>query len=366
MSKANKLKIIVMAGGAGYGNIGDEAALSMLLQYLRASFPSCELLVPSFDPSETTRLHNVDSCKFLTRRTLISFLKANVLAIGGAGLVNKSNFFGSRLRHFPFYCIPGAPTLLMAVLAKALRKQVVFYAVGVTDVPHSVIKALLPIAINMCDHISVRDSYSKELLRSIGIKKEVQVLPDPVLNLGHVDARTAKNLLRQENINIERFLVGLSLRKVDNDSLNERILRVFSEIVNWLIEERDAEVVFLPMSKHKLKAIEDDMLVEREIRPFIRQKERFKVLRRNYSPEEIKGMIGQMKLVIGMRLHALVFSLSMNVPTLGIIYDRKVWSFLRDMGQEGIGVNNLDFDTIKLKTDFLCEINTSDMRRTGR
>lgn len=356
MSKANKLnkpRIIVMAGGVGYGNIGDEAALSMLLEYLRTVFPLCKLLVYSYDPGETARLHNVDSCKFLSCRTFVSFFKANVLAVGGAGLVNMSNFFGSRLKHFPLYCIPGAPTLLMAILAKALRRKVVFYAIGVTDVPHPVLRMLLPIAINLCDHISVRDCSSRELLRNMGIKRDIRVLPDPVLNLGHTDVESAKSLLRQEGIGTDGFLVGLSLRQVDRDSINERIIRELSKTVNWLIEERDAEVVFLPMSRHKLKAVEDDTLVEREIRPFIRKKERFKTLRRNHTPEEMKGMIGQMKLVIGMRLHSLVFSLSMSIPTIGIIYDKKVWAFLRDMGQGGIEVDKVNFNAIKLRVNSL-------------
>lgn len=349
--KPKILKILILAGGAGYGNVGDEAALSMLLKYLSRSFPFCEILVCTYDPIETEEMHHVNACKLVSSGTLISFLSADILAIGGAGLINKSNFFGSGLRHFPLYLVPGAPTFMLSILAKLLGKKVIFHAVGVTDVPHPVLKLLLPIATNLCDHISVRDSISKKVLEKMGCKKDIQVLLDPVVNLEPIEAEAARLLLLQEGINMKGFIVGISLRYVERDSVNRIIVKEFSKIINWLIENKGAEVVFFSMSKHKLKQVENDELIGEEIGSFIRKRDQFSILKGNYTPQEIKAMISQTRLFIGMRLHSIVFSLSMDVPSIGIIYDTKVQAFLQDMGQEGIDVNKIDFDEMKRKID---------------
>ena len=41
-----------------------------------------------------------------------------------------------------------------------------------------------------------------------------------------------------------------------------------------------------------------------------------------------------MEAVVSMRLHALIFAASQGVPLVGVVYDPKVSSFLKYMGQE--------------------------------
>ena len=41
-----------------------------------------------------------------------------------------------------------------------------------------------------------------------------------------------------------------------------------------------------------------------------------------------------MKVVVSMRLHALVFSASQGVPLVGVVYDQKISSFLSYIGQD--------------------------------
>ena len=48
----------------------------------------------------------------------------------------------------------------------------------------------------------------------------------------------------------------------------------------------------------------------------------------------ICALMCRMKLVVSMRLHALIFAASQGIPVVGIAYDPKVSSFLDYMGQE--------------------------------
>ena len=49
------------------------------------------------------------------------------------------------------------------------------------------------------------------------------------------------------------------------------------------------------------------------------------------------SLIGNLDLLIGIRLHALIFAALMHVPFIGISYDPKITSFLHMIGQEPIG-----------------------------
>ena len=55
-----------------------------------------------------------------------------------------------------------------------------------------------------------------------------------------------------------------------------------------------------------------------------------------YLPSEILGAMGYMNVIIGVRLHALVFSALMNVPTIGISYEPKIDGFLEMMNMTSV------------------------------
>ncbi|MDD4584229.1 MAG: polysaccharide pyruvyl transferase family protein, partial [Eubacteriales bacterium] len=53
-----------------------------------------------------------------------------------------------------------------------------------------------------------------------------------------------------------------------------------------------------------------------------------------HTVEELIGMLGSMEAVVGMRLHSLVFATAGGSPIIGISYDIKVDSFVRDIGSK--------------------------------
>ena len=47
------------------------------------------------------------------------------------------------------------------------------------------------------------------------------------------------------------------------------------------------------------------------------------------STNEMVSLIGRLQLVIGMRLHSLIFAAKASVPMIGLAYDPKIYGFLQ-------------------------------------
>ena len=62
--------------------------------------------------------------------------------------------------------------------------------------------------------------------------------------------------------------------------------------------------------------------------------ERAVVLRGRYDVYTMIGILARMKLIVAMRLHALVFGAGQGVPVVGISYDDKVSGFMHYIGRE--------------------------------
>ena len=66
-----------------------------------------------------------------------------------------------------------------------------------------------------------------------------------------------------------------------------------------------------------------------------------------------------MDAVVSMRLHALIFAASQGVPLVGVVYDPKVSSFLKYMGQE------LFVDLDSVTSENLCAMIDRAVCQTG-
>ena len=102
-----------------------------------------------------------------------------------------------------------------------------------------------------------------------------------------------------------------------------------ADVLSRLSLEQDAEIVFIPMSHP------DDTKEAKIIASLMKVKPI--VLEGPFTTEEQLSLSGNVDLMIGIRLHALVFSSLMGKPVIGISYDPKITSFLHMIEQEPIG-----------------------------
>jgi polysaccharide pyruvyl transferase WcaK-like protein len=325
------LKIIVY-GAYGSGNIGDEATLDVLLEHFTKVAPESRIVVFSADPKETEIIHSVKS----SRPSLLAIIKADTLIIEDLDTVFK--FFAG-------------------FLGRVLGKKVIYYAVGAPKLT-LLMKMMIPLALNV-NEICVRDVYSKKMFERYGLRRGIRVVPDPALQLKPIEKSQAKQILETQGVDVDQFLVGLSLRYSRTEELDNQVKQVMASIVNWLVKERNAEIVFIPMCKHRRAKLDKDELFGEELRRLINAPDRFTILRGVGAPREIKGIFSVMNICIGMRLHSAVFAYSVGVSYIGLVtgwvgYDEKILSFMKSFCKQNpfllssIDLNSLEQKVIEL------------------
>ena len=71
------------------------------------------------------------------------------------------------------------------------------------------------------------------------------------------------------------------------------------------------------------------------------------VLPEEYNTSQLLSIVGNMDLLISIRLHALIFAGVMGVPMIGISYDPKVDRFLESVGEQPVGtLEDVDFEKL--------------------
>lgn len=334
-----KKESVVIIGNYGFGNLGDEAMLTGLLNRLRKDMSNADFTVFSYDPEETKKVYNVSACYLMSFRVLLELMKADVVIIGSGSLLNtRFGYLKNRMSRY---------VIISALVAELFKKKVVFYAIGI-ETFDPITRIVLPIIMKWADKISVRTPHSKSVLKALGVRKNIHVTPDPSLELDPIKDEKAQRILREEGVNLDKFLVGLNLRYIGHKHTDKRLMRVITRFVDWLVGAYDAEIVFIPLSRDKHRHLEFDPFFAEEVYKLVKYKERMKILKKHYTPQETMGIIGQMSLLIGTRLHSQIFAYKLGIPLIGIVYSGKNTAFLEMIGQrDGIEFSEVSFEKLR-------------------
>lgn len=148
---------------------------------------------------------------------------------------------------------------------------------------------------------------------------------------GRGDADDEQTASRERPVEETRRTLGIAIR--DWKDCYE-FKRAVATAADRLVRE-GWEVVFIPFHfPRDLQSCQEASWLMQEPNLLVR----FKL-----SVEELFSLLGQLDLVLGMRLHALVMASVMRTPCVGITYDPKVASFLEMTGQPVAGtVEDLD------------------------
>ena len=215
-------------------------------------------------------------------------------------------------------------------LAKMMGKKVMLYSQGIGPLNRPSTRRAVGFVLRFVDTITVRDSISKEELESLGID-DVEVTADAVLAMQPADLSIGAHILEGYTSKLSESIeqpkkIGVAVRSWKEDTEYREAL---ANVLSRLQEQDNVEIIFIPMS-HPEDTKEAKIIASYMPKGAI-------VLEGPFSTEEQVSLSGNVDLMIGIRLHALVFSSLMGKPVIGISYDPKITSFLHMIGQEPIG-----------------------------
>jgi len=297
---------VLLSGYYGFGNLGDEALLEVIVQQLRTRFPYAEIDVLSAHPEVTAHELRVDSTPRMDmKRVRRSIQRADVVLSGGGGLLQSA----TSLRSLIYYA-----GIIRTALRSNRRTMIFAQSIGPLDFFGKTIVR------EWCKGIAratVRDARSQELLSTLLPETPVEQTADPVFLY---DAPEEQVDLTAEGLGPESEpLVIVSVRKATGMKDG---LEVVARAVDRLSERHGARVAFLPIGGAS------DAEVSTMI---IRKCKSAPVLLPETSLARSANIIRRAKAVIGMRLHALILAARYAVPVLAIPYDPKVFALMEDL-----------------------------------
>ncbi|MGB4440002.1 MAG: polysaccharide pyruvyl transferase family protein, partial [Sedimentibacter sp.] len=161
----------------------------------------------------------------------------------------------------------------------------------------------------------------------IGVdKNKIFLSTDPVINL-----KAGKTIKKQQNVTKK---ICFSLRNWKNANVSEKISQVADKLI-----KNGIECYFIPFYYNEdLELIEE---VEKNINTkAVYYKERL-------STSEAFDIIRNMDVMVGVRLHSLIFAAAANVPFVAVSYDHKVDHFVNSVNMKvACKIDNIDVELL--------------------
>ena len=319
----NKKYDIVLSGYYGFNNSGDDALLTAIINNLRVYKEDVRILTLSKNPKQTKRLFKVDAINRFNPFIIYKSLKKSKLFLNGGGTLIHDATSSHSLYYY----------LYLMNLAKKLNLKLVVYANGIGPFKEKNEK-ISALVTKKADLITLRDELSKKELRRIGVdKKEVFVTADPAITLDACSDIETLKLIKENNINENGKYMAVSVRGWNN---NDKLFEAkIAEICDYVYEKYNIETIFITMRPS------EDLLISQNI--LQRMSHKGYIIKDEQSAEKLMGIISKCELVIGMRLHSLIYATTMCVPLIGIIYDPKIKGFLDYIKQDMlVDAENID------------------------
>jgi len=297
---------VLLSGYYGFGNIGDEALLRVIVGRIRSRMPEVEIEALSASPEATGAQYGIAA----TQRRDAGAVRAAIdrcdcLLSGGGGLLQNATSTRSLLYYAG----------LLHTAHRRKKKTMIFaQSIGPLD---ALGRLLVRALCSGVDRASVRDARSARLLQSLLPATRVERSADPVFLL---DLTPDERDVRDEGLDpVGAPYVLVSVRK--HQALRAGIPAI-ARAVDRLAREHGLRGVFLPIG-----GPEDADVATRVIRAC----ESAPMLLPERSIERSAAIVASARAVIGMRLHALIFAARFAVPFLAIPYDPKVAALCEDL-----------------------------------
>lgn len=308
------MKKVLIAGYYGYQNSGDDAILHAICHDIEELSQEAEVMVLSHQPKMTEMEYKVKALDRFSFKSVINAMKkCDIFLMGGGNLLQD----GTSSRSLYYY-------LGLIVLAKYYKKKIILYANGIGPIKKKYNKKITTWIINKVDMITLREHLSYEIIQEMNVyKPKIAVTADPVFNLKSSKVVSVEEIYRVNKIPTDKPLVGVLFRQWHYKAYyTEKI----ASICDHIVEKYGYNIVFIPM-KHPA-----DMVVCKDIASKMKQPSY--QIKEHLHEDKMIAFIKDMRFILSMRLHGLIYGAMNKVPMIGFNYDPKVRHYINELNMQ--------------------------------
>lgn len=352
-------KKIILSGYFGFDNLGDEAILYSMIQGLGA-MEGAEIVALSGNPEKTSEKFGIRTVDRMSFSQVLKEIRSCDLFVSGGGSLLQDVTSKRSLLYY----------LALLKVAKFFGKKVMIYSQGIGPVIDPKNRQKLAKVFKKLDEINVRDNESKQELKAMGVQNPVSVTADTVFLLDKPELESGRKILKKIGLEVpektdfeeknkgkesqdenrepdtsREVLVGISIRPWKD--LDEKIVTEIQETI-WLTKQKYAQAKFVFLPFHH----PGDLELSKKLYDLLEDKNNVYLLKEHLNEREMLSVIGNMDLMLSMRLHGLIFAVVAGAYPLGISYDPKIQSLLKELHmKEALDVENLDAKVLAMQLD---------------
>ncbi len=306
---------VLICGAYGKENAGDDAILSAIIQEMQEIDPYMPITVLSRRPDRTRITYRVDAIHTFNIPKWRQRMRHTRLYISGGGSLIQDVTSRRSLWYY----------LYNIRVAKKKKNMVMMYGCGIGPVIRENHQRLAAKCMNRyVDAITLREPDSLRELRNMGVDQpEADLSADPALTLSGAPAEVVDSAMLSHGVPPEGNYICFALRKWPG--IEDKLDAIRAAAVH-AYREHGLTPVFLAVEKLHDPAILRKAAEGIDVPCHL--------ITEPGEPAVIIGLLSRMRVVVSMRLHALIFAAGKGVPLVGLVYDPKVSAFLRYIGQE--------------------------------
>ncbi len=312
VKNGNRYFDAVISGYYGHQNNGDDALLAAIIDEIRAEKKDTRFIVLSKNPLETKRIYGVDAVNRFNFFKVRQAIKYSSLLINGGGSLIQDATSSKSLWYY----------LYVIKLAFKYNIKTMLYANGIGPVIKKKNKKKAAEVLNRVDLITLRENMSLNVLKDMGVNTDkVKITSDPSVSIIPSEKDRVSEIFDKEGIPKKAYFI-VSVREWKKFNIAGEV----SSICDYICEKYGLIPVFVPMQMPQ-----DIEICERCI---LGMRNKAYIIKNRYSFNDIIALTSASSLVIGMRLHILMYGANMSVPVIGLVYDPKVEAYLNYLNQK--------------------------------
>ena len=304
---------VLICGAYGKGNCGDNAILNAIISQLRRVDPDLPICALSRDPAETRLSAGINAIYTFDIFRIGRQMRRTKLYISGGGTLMQDATSTRSLLYYLFS------------IRQAARNgcRVMLYGCGIGPIsrPRNQRRAA-KVLDRYAEIISVRDLYSEQTLRALGVSRpEIHLTADPALLISVPD--DMQRYLRRCGLDEDARYMMIAVRPWEGFAEKAA---AFAQAADYARSEYGLVPLLYAMEPGR------DEAACQAVADAIHCKHL--QLHAGSDGAEVLALVQRMSLVVSMRLHTLIFAAGQGVPMVGVVYDPKVSGFLDYLGEE--------------------------------